>query len=482
MMTSTTKRFDTYEQWRANALARDAATGMQRWVEQESSSLFDYNVIRARLEELADIRESGDANALLFYMNEGFHGNMSGMGSPRLYQKTALGGTKRLITNYIDEMVGALDQLQHVPNSDIDLIEKYRFFRRAADCFGRSALMLSGAGSLGPFHVGVVKALSEHGLVPNVMSGASAGSVVTALVGTQKQADLARAEAWTLLMENFTDVQPVPSRRTMRQDDVRGMLEAMIPDWTFEEAFEETGMQINISVAPTKLNQRARLLNVVQSPNAYIREAVLASCAVPGVFQPVTLMAKTQSGERKPYIGSRKWMDGSVTHDLPARRLARLYGVNHFIASQANPAVLWALQDPNATDLPTQLASVWQSALRDWSKAVYPFAMNVVRDVYPANMLTRMWFSLLSQEYTADINISLGQRLFDPTRLLSPLTEREAASLVSEGENATWPKVEMIRNCTAVSRKIDEALRDIGREVSATYGHDVAQHTTSLSN
>ncbi len=473
MMTSTTKRFDTYEQWRANALARDAATGMQRWVEQDSSSLFDYNVIRARLEELSEIRASGDAHSLLFYMNEGFHGNMSGMGSPKLYQKTALGGTKKLITDYIDEMVAALDDLENASNDDIDLIEKYRFFQRASDCFGRSALMLSGAGSLGPFHIGVVKALSEHGLVPNVISGASAGSVITALVGTQKQEHLATPEAWTVLMENFADVQPVQTQQRLRQDDVRDMLEALLPDWTFEEAFEETGMQINISVAPTKLNQRARLLNVVQSPNAYIREAVLASCAVPGVFQPVTLMAKTQSGERKPYIGSRKWMDGSMTHDLPARRLARLYGVNHFIASQANPAVVWALQDPNATDLPTQLASVFQSALRDWSKAVYPFAMNMVRDVYPANMLTRMWFSLLTQEYTADINIAL-ERLFDPTRLLSPLTEREAASLVSEGENATWPKVEMIRNCTAVSRKIDEALRNGGRQVRTEHAHMIA--------
>ena len=49
----------------------------------------------------------------------------------------------------------------------------------------------------------------------------------------------------------------------------------------------------------------------------------MASCAVPGVFPPVMLMAKTQHGERQPYLPTRKWVDGSIADDLPAKRLQR---------------------------------------------------------------------------------------------------------------------------------------------------------------
>jgi predicted acylesterase/phospholipase RssA len=45
------------------------------------------------------------------------------------------------------------------------------------------------------------------------------------------------------------------------------------------------------------------------------------------------------TGKRVPYLPGRKWVDGSVTHDLPSKRLSRLYGVNHHIVSQANPLI-----------------------------------------------------------------------------------------------------------------------------------------------
>ena len=95
-------------------------------------------------------------------------------------------------------------------------------------------------------------------------------------------------------------------------------------------------------------------------------------------------------------------------------------------------------------------------------RAVYPFVNETVRNIYPLNMYTRVMFGLVTQAYTADINILPRQRYFDPTRLLSPLTERETNNLIKEGERATWPKIEMIRNCTKVSRQIDGALIRLG--------------------
>lgn len=464
-MPAATAKISNYEQWKADALKKDRLSGAENWRTRDESTLYDYRVIRRRLDELREVRASEDVQRLLFYMHEGFHGNMAGMGAPALYNRSKF-GTKALITDYIQEMVGALQDLEAVPNNEISLREKYAFFKRSADCFGRTALMLSGAGSLGPFHIGVVKALSEQHLLPNVISGASAGSIVAAVSGTRRQDELAAMLSTDALVESLTsagDHGRTASR--VRRQDVIDMLEQLIPDMTFEEAYEETGRYINVSVAPAAVNQRARVLNAIISPNACIREAVLASCAIPGIFPPVTLAAKTRTGERKPYVASRKWVDGSITHDMPKRRLTRLYGVNHFISSQTNPVVLWALQDPNSTSLFAQLTSVYQSAVRDVSKAVYPFTMNLVRNVYPANIMTRMWFGLLTQEYTADINISPAMRWVNPAKLLSVLSPEETQDLIRTGEEATWPKVEMIRNCTAVSRYIDDSLRRLEEHI-----------------
>jgi hypothetical protein len=42
---------------------------------------------------------------------------------------------------------------------------------------------LSGGAYLGFYHMGVVKALWSQGLLPRVFSGASAGSIMTAIIG-----------------------------------------------------------------------------------------------------------------------------------------------------------------------------------------------------------------------------------------------------------------------------------------------------------
>ena len=86
----------------------------------------------------------------------------------------------------------------------------------------------------------------------------------------------------------------------------------LIPDLTFQEAYEKTGRQISITVAPAEPHQRSRLLNAITSPTVFVRSAVMASCAVPGVFPPVTLMAKNVHGEAQPYLPTRRWVDGSI--------------------------------------------------------------------------------------------------------------------------------------------------------------------------
>jgi len=458
------KTATSYKEWSLAAQAHDERSGAARWRRTDESRRYDYKVIRSRLEEIRGLRAAGDPHELLFFLNEGIHGNMGRMGSSSVYKKAKF-GTKDLITNYICELSGALEQVAETPEHIIALPEKLEFFRRASHCFGRSALMLSGAGSLGPFHLGVIKALHEQRLLPSVISGSSAGSLVAAIVGTRENAELEQMLGAEKVLEAFGTVQEeeqaaVPFlRRQLKIEEVRESVAYLIPDMTFQEAFELTGRRINISISPRALHQQARLMNAVTSPNVLIREAVMASCAVPGVFPPVTLAARNAQGQRRPYVPSRQWVDGSVTNDLPARQLIRLYGVNHFITSQTNPIALFTLRDTQSQDnLFSKLWEINQNASREWLKATYPFAMELTKNLYPLNLYTRMAYSVMTQDYTADINILPARRFRDPSKFLAHLSEEETFELIREGEASTWPRIEMIRNCTMISRTLDDIL------------------------
>lgn len=461
---------NSYDEWKAAAMAQDERMGGAKWRKIDKTTLYDYEVIRRRLEEIRSVRASGDAQRLLFNLNEGIHGNLGGMGNPALYNRSRF-GTKDLINEYISEQCEAIRQVADAPESEVGFVEKLEFFRRASHCFGRSALMLSGAGALGPFHLGVVKALVEQGLLPDVISGASAGSMIAAFVGTHNDQELSVLFDPKNLVEAF-DAFSESSRQAstgsrMKIEQVREVVAGLIPDMTFDEAFEETGRKINISVSPRELHQRSRLLNAITSPNVYIREAVLASCAIPGIFPAVTLAAKNSQGQRQPYVPLRKWVDGSMSDDMPVRRLTRLYSVNHFISSQTNPMVLWALRDQHQNDnLFTRTLSIYQSAVKEFYKATYPMAMGFVGNIYPLNVMTRMAYGLATQDYTADINILPRRKFWSPAKLLSVLSEAETRYLISEGEAATWPKIEMIRNCTQISRTLDEILEPMEQRVS----------------
>lgn len=464
----------TYEEWKAAALADDERTGAAQWRRIDESRRYDYKVIRRRLQEVRQVKASGDPHQVLYYLNEGIHGNMGGMGSAKLYKKAKF-GTKDLVTTYIGELAGALEMVAEVDDNTISLPERLEFFRRASHCFGRTALMLSGGGALGPFHIGVIKALLEQGLLPNVMSGSSAGSLMAATVGTRTDEELRTIFDPRVLANTFEEVaesnlELLRGNRRIGVDHLRAFVERQIPDLTFQEAFEISGRRINITVSPRELHQQSRLLNAVTSPNVCIREAVLASCSIPGIFPPVTLAAKNRFGQRQPYVASRQWVDGSLTDDLPAKRLGRLYGVNHFITSQTNPLAIWALRDTQLQDnLFTRLWEINQNAGREVLKATYPLAMELTKNVYPLNLATRMVYSLATQDYTADINILPRRRIWDPRKLLSILSEDEVRFLISEGEAATWPRIEMIRNCTRISRTLDAILDRI--EARSLYHH-----------
>ena len=447
-----------YDTWRALAEEHDQHSGKAKWRGKPDSTLFDYNNIQYRLDELRQLRLNNDDVGLLFALNEGIHGNQGGMGNPKLYAKSMI-GTKHLIEDYIKEVVDALKHLHSLPVSEqITQKDKEDFFHRAHLCFGRSALMLSGAGSLGHFHHGVVKTLFEHDLLPKVISGSSAGSIFAAVLGTHTDDELA------VLLPNIDLSDAMQSeqhegfvRPQVDAETLRILLETVIPNLTFQEAYEKTGRMISVTIAPLAEHQSSRLMNYITAPNVFIRSAVTASCAVPGLFPPVMLMAKNVYGEPQPYISSRRWVDGAVTDDLPAKRLARLFGVNHYIVSQANPLAL-AMMSSNKLLVPDIAKSFVQMSTREWLKAGEKFSRRFFRNVPNVGQAMSMFYSVMAQDYTGDVNIAPSFNFVDPQKLMGRLTHEEIVDLIREGEHATWPKLEQIRICTEVGRTLDEIL------------------------
>ncbi|MBF7730057.1 DUF3336 domain-containing protein [Pseudomonas sp. N040] len=456
-----------------NAIEQTKQSGLKK----AKAGGYNLRLIRNRLNAVKAARQHHDNRELLFVINEGVHGNLGGIGNADLF-KRATQEERALIREYLTETTLALHDLADSKSPDISRAEKIDLFRRASQCYGHTALMLSGAGSLTPYHIGVIQALHLHDLLPRVISGSSGGALVAGMLGSRSPAELhailegddLSALIGDTLANLENDAQPqqrwslLPRLHT--EETLKRIVEAWIPDLTFGEAFELSGITINISITPASIVGSSRLLNATTSPHVFIREAVRASCSVPGVFPPVELCAKGYDGQRRPYIGGQKWVDGSVGLDLPSRRLGRLYGVNHFITSQTNPAVLWAVKHVGNAGPNGKRAIEWATdVFRANLKAIQPVTSSLTARFPWIKAVNHMFYSVAGQEYTADINILPGRKILGIHEVLSPITLQQAEALISDGRKQTQAQIELIRNCTMIRKALDQILVRYGQEI-----------------
>jgi NTE family protein len=451
---------DSYARWYELAQEHDRETGAQLWRQTDESRLYDHSRIKTRVQRLRKMRRKGDDHGVLFTLNEGIHGNIDGIGQAKLYQRAKC-GTKLLIEEYISEISDSLEHLSPRKLQSIPWVERVEFFQRASHCYGRSALMLSGGGTLGYFHFGVLKALIEQGLCPVVVSGASAGAFVAAIVGTRTDAEyldlfknnfLARA-----LTENRKNVKiGFGNNNTIDMRVIKAEMARMIPDMTFLEAYEKTGRSINITISPAETRQTSRLLNHIASPNVTIRSAVLASSALPGVFPAVQLEGRNVRGKIVPYLSSRRWIDGSFSQDLPAKRLARMYGVNHFIVSQVMPGLGRERNLRPGIRKITSDASV--AATKEIVRGCLDFIQRYATVGPRLGIALNTVNSLIDQQFAGDINIYPGYGLAGLGMILKMLSEEEMVDLIKAGERATWPKIPAIGTTTRIGRTLDGIL------------------------
>lgn len=459
----------TYVEWQRLGSRRDEVSGASQWRYDNDSNLYDWREIKGRYEKLADLLEKQSYKELLYALNEGVHGNMGGMGQPVLYGR-AITGTKQLIDDYVDTICAALVAIQNCPESVITYAEKLDFFRRASHCYGRSALLLSGGAGLIYFHHGVVQELVDHDLLPNVISGASAGSMVAALLGTHTDEELKQNFFGDKRYEeaNRTSLMDVFLGRVSEQESREAkerVLDEVVPrDMTFQDAFEHTGRYINISISAAEKHQSSRLLNAITSPNVFIRSAVSASSSIPGLIPAERLYARGFGGVARPYLESRKWVDGSVSGDLPAKRLTRLYGVNHFIVSMINPLVVPFVEDIKARERRGFRSVLSVSGLRLVEEILAVAEKYISRSGDMGNRVSAQLaygMRMLEQDYLGDINILLDKKDFKWRNTVFDFKESEIEDLILAGRRATWPKLAMVRNAAKVSKTLDRILEEM---------------------
>lgn len=448
-----------YASWREISLELDRLEGADAWKQDETSDEYDYLLIKERLGLMRSLRRAGEVRQLAFHLSESLHGNLGNTSNPLLYSYARV-GTKQLIHDYVEEVVRCLDYLCVGDFPDFSDDEKIRFFKRTGMSFGRSALLLSGGATLGMFHLGVIKALLEQNLLPRVLSGSSAGSLVAAMVGTRTDEEIhALFEPGSLNLQAF---QTVSLNRLLRGSTLMDpsqleiCLAANINAGSFLENFERTRRIIGITVSPAEANQQPRLLNYLTAPHVIVRKAVQASCAVPGVFPPVLLEAEGYSGEIVPYMRSKRWVDGSLANDLPMLRLSRLHNVNHFIVSQTNPHVVPFMQEHQRIRRRGLLSFIREVALVA-SRDLIKVTREHLHGYGPRRMADAL-NDIIQQRYSGDVNIFPSHTPRQLMRMFSNLTAQELQQFITEGERRSWPRLERVRITTRISRTLDDCL------------------------
>jgi len=197
----------------------------------------------------------------------------------------------------------------------------------------RIGLALGGGAARGFAHIGVIKALEAQGIVPDIVVGTSAGSVVGALYAAGNNGFKLNRMALEMDEAAISD-WAVPlfakSSGVLKGEAIQRYINRAVRNAPIEK------FPIAFGAVATDLQNGKPIL--FQRGNAGM--AVRASSSVPGVFQPVK-------------IGDKTYVDGGLVAPVPVR-YAREMGADFVIAVNISA-------DPDAQPSTTSLDVVLQT-------------------------------------------------------------------------------------------------------------------------
>ncbi len=162
------------------------------------------------------------------------------------------------------------------------------------------ALVLGGGASRGFAHIGVLKVLESNGIPVNMIIGTSAGSFVGSLYSYGFNAFQLQKMSLEIERSDIADFT-IPDNGFIKGDLLEQYVNRMLRNTTMEK------LRIPFYAVATDVQTGKEM--VFGSGNT--GKAVRASCAIPGVFNPVS-------------IAGRMYVDGGVVSPVPVAAAKRL--------------------------------------------------------------------------------------------------------------------------------------------------------------
>lgn len=429
------------------------------------TSLYDRELLKARFSHLLKVREQGNVAEMVYSLRTDMLRNLGNMSNKDLYKDRA--EIPKPIHDYITEVTLQLQYITHYQFADFTVEDKLSFLRETRHAFGRTALVLSGGGSLGAFHVGVVKVLHQQNLLPRVLSGSSVGALICSIVCTRSADELTELmEKFCFLDLTFFSNSSIPQilKHVISKGSLHDIgflayrLRALLGDYTFQEAYEKSGRVLNICVTAANTNEPPKLLNYLTAPNVVIWSAVAASSAFPVLFKPTDLLAKNRQGEfvkymniDKTHCSDRRWRDGSLEEDLPTQGVSEMFNVNYFLVSQVNPHIVpWlALKKIFPPKLSYLIISEWKHRCQQLAE--------ILPHWFPKHALL-----VFCQRWEGDVTVYMDTTIMSYISMLIRAAMNPSSYTlkvgIEAGQRNTWPKLAAIQANCAIEQTLDSCI------------------------
>jgi predicted acylesterase/phospholipase RssA len=487
----------SYPEWAQMARHLDVLEGKEDWklkINREDLEFCDFSQVERNIATLTRVMTATPVNIeeLKYVVASHIIRNELGVDAPNLHLDCH-SGTKKLITEYNQLVIQALDTLAAASPGVFPVEDKLQFFRHLKLSFGSTALCLSGGGALAMYHMGVVRALLEADLLPNVVSGSSGGSITAAFIACKTKQELldqilvtdVSTRYFSLgirwfppLLEQLAHciktgflIESSDFERTTSHYYSEPMdSSSKMMHYTFQDAFEKTGRHVCITVSASDITghkgPKKLLLSHVNTPHVLLWSAVAVSCSLPGIMKGKQLMARDFNGNIVPYSSLEKeWVDGSIQHDLPMETMASRFEVTNFIVSQVNPHVVPFVGDE--IDRPDFRKSVFHKLESVIAGDIrHRLKMLAFLGLFP-KIYGHQFSSYLKQNFSGNVTLVPDFILLEAIgikAILNPTVE-DMTRYIEGGQRTVWPKLAYIRHLSSIERCLDghvETLRALG--------------------
>ncbi|KAF7457099.1 hypothetical protein HWI79_2335 [Cryptosporidium felis] len=343
---------------------------------------------------------------------------------------------------------------------------------------GKTALCLSGGGALAMYHLGVVKVLLEQNIMPKIINGTSGGSIVAAILATKSNEEILSEYIKPTVSNMHGHRWFPPLLDQIRHFLVKGYMidpkdfiktcQTYFKNYTFYEAYKLTGRIVTITVSPTHVSpefSEPLVLNCVTTPDILLWSAVAASCALPGLMPVAELFAKENQTNRiiRYFPPGMKWMDGSISQDIPHKELSTLFNVRQFIVSQVNPHhVPFVSVGPTSTIIVHSERTFLHNVLNWLTLDIkYRYTKLAKLKLIPklfGKDVSNFW---MLQEVEGHVTITPKVSLFDWYRCINHPSYDDMLHYISEGERRTWPHVMRIKHMNFLEIVIKDTIHNI---------------------